>query len=558
MKVVITAGGVKEKIDEVRSITNSSSGKLGKKIALNFLNIKDIEVIYIYAGIAESIEDSRVRNIYVKDTENLLSIVTEILTNEKIDIFIHSMAVADYTTSYVIDFGKLRNIVQNVEVKNLDNYIEECRVLSNSKISSNIEEPAVVLRKTPKVIKKIKEISPYTFLVGFKLLENVSEEELFDVGFDLLRKNRCNLVLANDIKKIREGNHRGLLIYPEKTFDIIEGKDNIAEYIYKKSMERYNVGHPKSIQVSSDNKISEDVFHKFYGMGLFLNQNDFLPKVINHDRVDKVGTYGNMSARVDGGFYMTCRNVDKSKLNKSDLSFIENVDMVSEGSVYSKVFYNSEIKPSIDTTIHSEIYNNTDWNNIVHIHTNKVFLGVPIVEKGYPCGCSEECKAILDIVKKNNQVEVIQMKKHGLIIMGKSFDSCAAKIIDLFANYPYIDYDSNKISDECFNHIIEVNPIFLTKEKVFPLCKGGEDIGFIYENINEDTNSVDFGIYTMENIRGKRLHIVEKYLNLYNKKYILHTTKDCKIADFYKEKYGFVDFDITDSQNLQYIRFDRR
>jgi phosphopantothenate-cysteine ligase len=184
MKVVITAGGVKEKIDEVRSITNSSSGKLGKKIALNFLNIKDIEVIYIYAGIAESIEDSRVRNIYVKDTENLLSIVTEILTNEKIDIFIHSMAVADYTTSYVIDFGKLRNIVQNVEVKNLDNYIEECRVLSNSKISSNIEEPAVVLRKTPKVIKKIKEISPYTFLVGFKLLENVSEEELFDVEND--------------------------------------------------------------------------------------------------------------------------------------------------------------------------------------------------------------------------------------------------------------------------------------------------------------------------------------------------------------------------------------
>ena len=30
MKVVITAGGVKEKIDNVRSITNSSSGKLAK------------------------------------------------------------------------------------------------------------------------------------------------------------------------------------------------------------------------------------------------------------------------------------------------------------------------------------------------------------------------------------------------------------------------------------------------------------------------------------------------------------------------------------------------
>ena len=79
-------------------------------------------------------------------------------------------------------------------------------------------------------------------------------------------------------------------------------------------------------------------------MGLFLNQNDFLPRVVNHDRPDKEGTYGNMSAKVDNGFYMTCRNVDKSKLKKSDLSFIENVEMVSEGSVYSKVYYNSNIK----------------------------------------------------------------------------------------------------------------------------------------------------------------------------------------------------------------------
>ena len=37
MHIVITAGGVKEKIDNVRSITNSSSGKLGLSIAHYFL-----------------------------------------------------------------------------------------------------------------------------------------------------------------------------------------------------------------------------------------------------------------------------------------------------------------------------------------------------------------------------------------------------------------------------------------------------------------------------------------------------------------------------------------
>ena len=202
MLVVVTAGGVREKIDNVRSITNSSTGKLGHLIVDKFLDSEvDCEVIYIYGGDAQAYldESDRVENIWVKDTKDLQDSVSEILTSKKVDIFVHSMAVADYTTSYVIDFGRLCELVQNVEIKNLDNYIEECRLLSNSKISSDIEEPAVILRKTPKIIEQVKKLSPYTFLVGFKLLDKVSEEELFDVGFNLLRKNRCNLVLANDI-----------------------------------------------------------------------------------------------------------------------------------------------------------------------------------------------------------------------------------------------------------------------------------------------------------------------------------------------------------------------
>ena len=57
----------------------------------------------------------------------------------------------------------------------------------------------------------------------------------------------------------------------------------------------------------------------------------------------------------------------------------------------------------------------------------------------------------------------------------------------------------------------------------------------------------------MLNIRGKRLHIVEKYLNLYRKSYILHTTDKCEIADFYQSKYGFKEFCVLDKRDLQYI-----
>ena len=554
MLIVITAGGVKEKIDNVRSITNSSSGKLGQKIAQSFLEKEpNCDLIYIYGGNAEPCLNwsERVENIKIRDTQDLLDTVSHILISRKVDIFIHSMAVADYTTEYVLDLNKMKNLIVGKQVDDFDSIVEQCKIDNSNKMSSYMESPAIVLKKTPKVIEQIKKLSPYTFLVGFKLLDNVSDEELFDVGFNLLRKNRCNLVLANDIHKIRQGNHRGMLIYPEKTYDIVEGKDSIANYIVKKSIERYGVKHPKSIQVSSDNGISDEIFESFYKMGKWLDRNDFLPKVINHDRPDKIGTYGNLSMRYGDKFYITCRNVNKSDLKKSDLSRINSVNLVDEGSIYSNVRYNSELKPSIDTTIHSEIYRYSPFTHIVHIHTNKVFLGYPLISDAFPCGCDKECTSILDIVVEDISVQIIQMRKHGLIILGNSFEACQEKINNLFNNVPYIDYDDNSISEECLGHIKETEPNFIEDGCLFPLKINNDAVGCVFEKV--ENNFVHFGIYTMENVRGKGLHIVKKYLNLYNKNYILHTTTRCHIDEFYKTYYCFKDFDIKDNYNLQYI-----
>ena len=207
MHIVITAGGVKEKIDNVRSITNSSSGKLGLSIAHYFLiEEPNCKITYIYSGTAEPCldDEGRVENIKIRDTQDLLDVVSHILICNKVDIFVHSMAVADYTTEYVLDLNKLKGLVEGQTVFDFDSLIEECKIDRDSKISSYMETPAIVLKKTPKVIEHIKKLSPFTFLVGFKLLDNVSEEELFDVGFNLLRKNRCNLVLANDIHKMMD------------------------------------------------------------------------------------------------------------------------------------------------------------------------------------------------------------------------------------------------------------------------------------------------------------------------------------------------------------------
>ena len=46
MRILITAGGTSEKIDEVRSITNHSTGKLGSLIAASFLKY-DVTIDYV-------------------------------------------------------------------------------------------------------------------------------------------------------------------------------------------------------------------------------------------------------------------------------------------------------------------------------------------------------------------------------------------------------------------------------------------------------------------------------------------------------------------------------
>lgn len=555
MIVVITAGGVKERIDNVRSITNSSTGKLGMKIAQSFLNSCECAIIYIHGPNACLLEDSRVENIEIKDTEDLLNVVSHCLITKKVDIFIHSMAVADYTTEAICDWNTLSrdictefNNKGSLNQEDLDRLFVNNYIDNNSKVGSNIEKPLIVLKQTPKVIESIKKLSPYTFLVGFKLLDNVEETHLFDVGFNLLRKNRCNLVIANDLAKIKQGEHRGLIIYPEKTYDVVTGKDDLSAYIVKQCLKRFRVKHPKSIQEGEKNGISNEVYQMMFDIGKWLDVGSFLPLVINHDRVDKEGTYGNLSCKDNDGFFITCRNVNKGKLRVDDISKITKVVDIKDNSIYSNVYYNSELKPSIDTTIHSKLYQYSSYSHIVHIHTDRVFLGVPLVSESFPCGCDLECNAILSFVKKDSSIKVIQMFKHGLIIMGNSFEECKEIIINLFNFVPYIDYSSHVLSEECKEHLTEVSPSFITEDTMYPLCLNNERIGSIYEDIKED--GVHFGIYTSEKIRGKGLNIVKKYLSLRELDYYLHTTIDCGIAEFYKNKFLFVLVDDSDESNI--------
>jgi len=230
MKLIITAGGTTERIDDVRSITNTSTGRLGNTIGRTILKNygKNIETLYYLHGIrAEPPVGENVISIPIQGVKELEEKLRNLLETEEIGGVIHSMAVSDYTVKEVTTTQALK------EGKALD---------SSKKISSEIEDLVIVMEKTPKVIQFIKKWNPKTILVGFKLLSDVPREELIDVGHNLLLKNKCTFVLANDLKEIHATGHAGYLIHEDKTYDSMATREEIAEKISMRLFEELDKG----------------------------------------------------------------------------------------------------------------------------------------------------------------------------------------------------------------------------------------------------------------------------------------------------------------------------
>ena len=233
MNLIITAGGISEKIDNVRKITNSSSGRLGMMIASEFLKVKNIDKIYYICSKNTLIpKDDKIETIIVNGTMDLKNKIEYLLKKEKIEYFIHSMAVADYYVDYVTNTSYIEESI--IEKQNIKDGIKCARRYNDSKISSYEDDLVIVLKKTPKVISIIKNISPNTYLVGFKLLDNVNKNELIEVAKKLRDKNNCDLVVANDLKNINKNMHKAYIIDKNDNEVLCNTKEEIAKQLVKK------------------------------------------------------------------------------------------------------------------------------------------------------------------------------------------------------------------------------------------------------------------------------------------------------------------------------------
>ncbi len=199
-KVIVTAGPTYEKIDDVRGITNSSSGKQGRAIAFELLS-RGFEVTYIHSDKIDPIPHANnVKYVSSNDLNN------EILNNIK-------NVTAIYMTSAVSDF------IPEIYKGKLSREDGEM----NIKLSPNID-----------IIKSIKEKHKDTKVIAFSAqLDN-------DLNYEKITDKNSDFLIINNLQTNNFGSDNNKILIIDQNNLIYESdnenKNIIAKHIINNTL----------------------------------------------------------------------------------------------------------------------------------------------------------------------------------------------------------------------------------------------------------------------------------------------------------------------------------
>ncbi|MBY0588541.1 phosphopantothenoylcysteine synthase [bacterium] len=211
MRVLITAGGTRAYIDEIRWLGNVSSGRFGAELAwaslrhgasvLHFHSERAVSPVEKKINISLPIEPqldearelasafaphrSRYEEVTFLSLESYQTKLEELLRREHFDVIFLAAAVSDYAPT-----------------------------AQEGKIPSDRDHLTIELDRVPKTIDRVKSWAPSIYQVGFKLLVGSTREELLMAAEKSARNNGSDCIVANDLTDLRESRHTIHLVRP--------------------------------------------------------------------------------------------------------------------------------------------------------------------------------------------------------------------------------------------------------------------------------------------------------------------------------------------------------
>lgn len=201
-QVLITAGGTSEAIDDVRVITNRSTGRTAARLADNFIE-SGFQVTYLHSENAICPQNQCESHSY-ESFSDLQSQLTKLTKEKYFDYILHAAAVSDYSPA-----------------------------VYSGKINSDEPELTLHLRRNPKLVNEIKKISPKSCLVAFKLTSTDDIGEINNKVKNLLTSANADYVVQNNWSDVKNRKPLYRLFSDADQFVTLTTQDELFTELFK-------------------------------------------------------------------------------------------------------------------------------------------------------------------------------------------------------------------------------------------------------------------------------------------------------------------------------------
>jgi phosphopantothenate---cysteine ligase (CTP) len=172
MRIVITGGPASEPIDQVRFITNQSTGELAVKLAQKFSAAGDRVELFLGRGAIWRSENAK----YFQTNEDLHRFLSEVQQRDRVDAVLHAAALSDFGVAQMRVPGGASEA---------------------AKISSEARSIELQLVPKPKLISDLRDLFAGAYIVGWKFELEGTPMDVVREGVRQIEGNRTNACVLN-------------------------------------------------------------------------------------------------------------------------------------------------------------------------------------------------------------------------------------------------------------------------------------------------------------------------------------------------------------------------
>ncbi len=361
-----------------------------------------------------------------------------LIVNE--DVKNHVLALKEDFETKIIFFNvglcDFKAEVQPLDYKGQPQHIGVEKIPSGkyaTRLKTSDGHQSLYLTPEEKILPEIRKGRKDIFLVAFKTTAGATEQEQYIAGLNLLKKNSCNLVLANDVV-----TRKNMIITPEEakyhvTTDRIDALIELIDMTYYRS----HLSFTRSTVVAGEpvKWDSELVFPALRTVVNYcIDQNAYKPF--------NGATVGHFACKIGENEFLT--SIRKSNFNELKTKGLVRVTTDGDDSV---IAYGA--KPSVGGQSQRIVFTeHPDYDCIVHFHCpKKESSPVPVVsQREYECGSHQCGQNTSNGLTRYGNLSAVMLDNHGPnIVFNHNIDP--QEVIDFIeANFDLQDKTGGSVS----------------------------------------------------------------------------------------------------------------